>query len=58
MNKPESHTVAFNTLMLLVGCSYDCSEDSGYAMLGAAYMADKTTFDGLLFRNHDTRLKT
>lgn len=39
-----------------VGCPYDCSEGDGYAMLGAAYMADKTTFDGLWMRTHDLRM--
>ncbi len=37
------------------GCPYDCSEGSGYAMLAAAYMGDKYTFDGLWARNHDLR---
>lgn len=40
------------------GCPYDCSEGDGYAMLAAAYMADKTTFDGLWMRTHDLRLVT
>lgn len=35
------------------GCPYDCAEGEGYSMLGAAYMADKTTFDGLWMRVHD-----
>ncbi len=35
------------------GCPYDCTEGSGYSLLGAAYMADKTTFDGLWMRTHD-----
>ncbi|MFO7868346.1 MAG: glycosyl hydrolase family 8, partial [Bacteroidales bacterium] len=35
------------------GCPYDCTEGAGYSMLGAAYMADKTTFDGLWMRTHD-----
>jgi len=39
-----------------IGCPYDCSEGAGYAMIGAAYMADKTTFDGIWFREHDIRL--
>ena len=38
-----------------VGCPYDCSEGDGYALLGAAYMADKKVFDGLWFRTHDLR---
>jgi len=41
-----------------IGCPYDCSEGDGYAMLGAAYMADKTVFDGLWFRTHDLRRAT
>lgn len=39
-----------------IGCPYDCSEGVGYAMIAAAYMADKTTFDGIWFREHDFRL--
>jgi len=31
----------------------DCSEGTGYAMLAAAMMADKTTFDGLWLFTHD-----
>ena len=38
------------------GCPYDCSEGDGYALLAAAYMGDKTTFDGLWMRTHDVRL--
>lgn len=38
-----------------IGCPYDCSEGDGYALLAAAYMADKTTFDGLWFRIHDKK---
>ena len=34
----------------------DCSEGDGYAMLGAAIMADKTTFDGLWLWIHDNAL--
>lgn len=37
------------------GCPYDCTEGDGYALLAAAYMADKTTFDGLWMRTHDLR---
>lgn len=37
------------------GCPYDCTECDGYALLAAAYMADKTTFDGLWMRTHDLR---
>ena len=33
--------------------SPECSEGDGYAMLAAAAMADKTTFDGLWLRVHD-----
>jgi gliding motility-associated-like protein/uncharacterized repeat protein (TIGR01451 family) len=36
-----------------IGCPYDCTEGAGYSMLGAAYMADKATFDGLWMRTHD-----
>ena len=39
-------------------CPYDCSEGDGYALLGAAYMGDKATFDGLWFRTHDLRRAT
>ncbi len=38
-----------------IGCPYDCSEGDGYALLAAAYMGDKTSFDGLWMRIHDTR---
>jgi len=38
------------------GCPYDCSEGDGYALLAAAEMADKTTFDGIWFRTHDVRM--
>jgi len=38
------------------GCPYDCAEGDGYAMLAAAYMADKTTFDGLWMRTHDLKM--
>lgn len=38
------------------GCPYDCQEGDGYALLGAAYMADKVTFDGLWMRTHDVRM--
>ena len=38
------------------GCPYDCSEGAGYAMIGAAYMGDKTSFDGVWFREHDLRM--
>jgi len=38
------------------GCPYDCSEGDGYALLAAAYMGDKTTFDGLWMRTHDVRM--
>jgi uncharacterized repeat protein (TIGR01451 family) len=31
----------------------DCTEGTGYAMLAAAMMADKTTFDGLWLFTHD-----
>lgn len=37
------------------GCPYDCTEGDGYALLAAAYMADKPTFDGLWMRTHDLR---
>ncbi len=37
------------------GCPYDCTEGDGYALLAAAYMADKVTFDGLWMRTHDLR---
>ena len=38
-----------------LGCPYDCTEGDGYALLAAAYMADKPTFDGLWMRTHDLR---
>ena len=38
-----------------LGCPYDCSEGVGYAMIGAAALGDKTTFDGIWFREHDLR---
>ena len=38
-----------------IGCPYDCTEGDGYALLAAAYMADKVTFDGLWMRTHDLR---
>lgn len=41
-----------------LGCPYDCSEGDGYALLAAAELGDKTTFDGLWFRVHDLRLIT
>ena len=34
---------------------YDGSEGDGYALLSAAYMADKTTFDGYWMCTHDKR---
>lgn len=42
-----------------IGCSEDpqCSEGLGYALLAAAYMGDKTTYDGLWFFAHDTKLQ-
>ncbi|MBO7607823.1 MAG: hypothetical protein J6T28_09460 [Paludibacteraceae bacterium] len=33
--------------------AYGTSESDGYALLAAAYMADKTTFDGLWMYTHD-----
>jgi uncharacterized repeat protein (TIGR01451 family) len=38
------------------GCPYDCTEGDGYALLAAAYMGDKQTFDGIWMRFHDLRL--
>lgn len=35
--------------------AYDCSEGDGYALLAAAYMADKVTFDGYWMCTHDKR---
>ncbi|MCQ2191777.1 MAG: DUF11 domain-containing protein [Paludibacteraceae bacterium] len=35
--------------------AYDCTEGDGYALLAAAYMADKTTFDGYWMCMHDKR---
>jgi gliding motility-associated-like protein/uncharacterized repeat protein (TIGR01451 family) len=39
-----------------IGCPYDCTEGAGYAMIAAAYMGDKTMFDGIWFREHDIRM--
>jgi Glycosyl hydrolases family 8 len=39
-----------------IGCPYDCTEGVGYAMIAAAYMGDKTIFDGIWFREHDIRM--
>lgn len=39
-----------------IGCPYDCTEGVGYAMIAAAYMADKTTFDGIWLYEHDKRM--
>lgn len=39
-----------------VGCPYDCSEGDGYALIAAAAMGDKPTFDGLWMRTHDVRM--
>ncbi|MFN3403336.1 MAG: glycosyl hydrolase family 8 [Cytophagaceae bacterium] len=41
-----------------LGCPYDCSEGDGYALLAAAEMGDKKTFDGLWMRIHDERMIT
>lgn len=35
--------------------AYDCTEGDGYALLAAAYMADKPTFDGYWMCTHDKR---
>jgi uncharacterized repeat protein (TIGR01451 family) len=40
-----------------IGCPYDCTEGDGYALIAAAFMADKTTFDGIWMRFHDRRLR-
>ena len=39
------------------GDPYDTSEGAGYALLAAAYMADKPAFDGLWMRMHDVKLE-
>jgi gliding motility-associated-like protein/uncharacterized repeat protein (TIGR01451 family) len=44
-----------NYILSNIGCPYDCSEGAGYAMIAAAYMGDKTTFDGIWMREHDIR---
>ena len=36
-----------------LGCPYDCTEGEGYALLAAAYMGDRETFNGLWMRVHD-----
>lgn len=35
--------------------AYDCTEGDGYALLAAAYMGDKVTFDGYWMCTHDKR---
>lgn len=48
--------IAFNPVGLgSTGPVPDCSEGDGYALLAAAYMADKPTFDGLYMYIHDTK---
>jgi uncharacterized repeat protein (TIGR01451 family) len=37
-------------------CNNSCTEGDGYALLAAAYMADKVTFDGLWAWVHDQRM--
>ena len=37
-----------------LGMPYDGTEGAGYSMLAAAIMGDKTSFDGLWLRTHDT----
>ena len=39
-----------------LGCPYDCSEGDGYALLAAAYMGDRVTFNGLWMRIHDYKV--
>ena len=40
------------------GCGQpQCTEGVGYAMLAAAWMGDKTTFDGLWFFMHDVKMQ-
>lgn len=36
-----------------LGCPYNCAEGAGYALLAAAYMGDKVTFDGIWMAIHD-----
>jgi len=48
--------IAFNPSGLgSTGPVPDCSEGDGYALLAAAYMADKPTFDGIYMYIHDTK---
>lgn len=60
----EAYQIMMNradyTGMVLGGIKYilfasvpSCTEGTGYAMLAAAMMADKTTFDGLWLNTHD-----
>ncbi|MGN6646077.1 MAG: glycosyl hydrolase family 8, partial [Cytophaga sp.] len=44
-----------NYILTNIGCPYDCSEGVGYALIAAAYMGDKKTFDGIWMREHDVR---
>lgn len=37
-----------------LGMPYDGTEGTGYSLLAAAIMGDKTTYDGLWLRTHDT----
>ncbi|MDR2693123.1 MAG: DUF11 domain-containing protein [Chitinispirillales bacterium] len=55
MNRASYHqNIALNGVKYIKYASNpDCSEGTGYAMLGAAMMADKATFDGLWLFTHD-----
>jgi gliding motility-associated-like protein/uncharacterized repeat protein (TIGR01451 family) len=49
--------IKFNPLVVPANPGgYFCSEGDGYALLAAAYFADKATFDGLWMWIHDNRL--
>jgi len=37
-------------------CDINCSQSDGFALIAAAYMGDKTTFDGLWFLTHDKKM--
>ena len=57
MNRASKTGVQLNGIYyILYKSSPDCSEGDGYAMLAAAAMADKTTFDGLWLWVHDNAM--
>jgi uncharacterized repeat protein (TIGR01451 family) len=57
MNGAEKSGIALEgTNYIHFRSSPDCTEGDGYAMLAAAAMADKTTFDGLWLWVHENRM--